>query len=737
MLQDKQGLLNVTIVRAQESSQVLDEEHLTFLADPGIADGQDTQPTIIHNAAFQTDDLDAYDSDCDDISSAKAVIMANLLSYGSDVLFEVPQHDTYQNDNMLNQSVQETQYFEQSLIDYVSDNKITSDSNIISYEQYLQQTQNIDLENKRVNESTAKLERYKERVKTFKQRLNVDLSNLFVDKKYFDIQKKENFLDNDRLLEHIICHEIMNIVMHANSVPVNVLPANNKCLVHDNLEIQRLEQENDYVFELLLSQDIVHICVNSLATRTDCHEMQNTFINEYNENLKLKAALTKKEHMVEKKFFDEVVLRCSRLENHTVNLELKLQHQKETKLDTKDVSIANLKKHIKSLKGKNVIEKDATTNMAKVIAPEMFKLDLEPLSPKVLKNRHAHIDYIKHTQENADILWELFEYARALKTLDSDLDSAYSHKTQDSNKPVLPSIGMKNSTSASRSQPSGNTKKNRISQTTSSNVKNKVEYHPRSVKSSSNKTNRVGEPVCTANVKHTLLNANFKLICVKCNQCMFDANHDMCFLEFVNDVNVHSKSKSAKRRTFTIVGNSCPLTRFTSTKVEPLMETTLKLVTTPNSEIKIYHRKTKVAKSVVQIVLWYLDSRCSKHMTGNRSQLINFVHKFMGTIRFGNDQIAKIMGYGDYQMGNVTISRVYYMEGLGHNLFSVGQFCDSDLEVAFRKHTCYICDLEGVDLLKGSRGSNLYTLSLEDMTSSSHICLLSKASKTKSWLWHR
>ncbi|GJX84215.1 retrotransposon protein, putative, unclassified, partial [Tanacetum coccineum] len=66
---------------------------------------------------------------------------------------------------------------------------------------------------------------------------------------------------------------------------------------------------------------------------------------------------------------------------------------------------------------------------------------------------------------------------------------------------------------------------------------------------------------------------------------------------------------------------------------------------------------------VVQIVLWYLDSGCSKHMTGNGSQLINFVHKFLGTVRFENDQIAKIMGYGDYQMGKVMISRVYYVEG--------------------------------------------------------------------------
>ncbi|GJW65225.1 retrovirus-related pol polyprotein from transposon TNT 1-94 [Tanacetum coccineum] len=86
---------------------------------------------------------------------------------------------------------------------------------------------------------------------------------------------------------------------------------------------------------------------------------------------------------------------------------------------------------------------------------------------------------------------------------------------------------------------------------------------------------------------------------------------------------------------------------------------------------------------------------------------------------------------------NVTISRVYYVEGLGHNLFSVGQFCDSNLEVAFRQHTCFIRNLEGVDLLMGSRGDNLYTLSLGNMMASSPICLLSKASKTKSWLWHR
>nr|GEU52461.1 retrovirus-related Pol polyprotein from transposon TNT 1-94 [Tanacetum cinerariifolium] len=97
----------------------------------------------------------------------------------------------------------------------------------------------------------------------------------------------------------------------------------------------------------------------------------------------------------------------------------------------------------------------------------------------------------------------------------------------------------------------------------------------------------------------------------------------------------------------------------------------------------------------------------------------------------------RIIGYGDYPLGNVTISRVYYVEGLGHNLFSVGQFCDADLEVAFQKNTCFIRNLKGVDLIFGSRDINLFTISLDDMLKTSLICLLSKASKTKSWLWHR
>ncbi|GJR97154.1 uncharacterized mitochondrial protein-like protein [Tanacetum coccineum] len=361
-------------------------------------------------------------------------------------------------------------------------------------------------------------------------------------------------------------------MMHDDSLPVNVLPVNNKYLVHDNLEIERLERGNDHLFELLLSQDIVHICVNSLATLTNYAKMEQDYIDEYSENLMLKAELSKKEHMVEKTVFDEVVLRCSRLKNRSVNLELKLQHQKETKLDAKDVSIAKLKKHIENFKGKNVVQKDATPNNAKVITSGVFKLDLVPLAPKLLKNKDAHIDYIKHSRENANTLREIVKHARALRPLDSDLDFAY-----------------------------------------------KIDQ-------------RIQEVLMY--VKDTY-------------PCLTKASEKLVVVTPINRTRrVRWKPTG---RTFTIDGNTCPLTRITSTKVELL-----------------------------------------------RKPLQN---------QFRNDQIAKIMSY--------------------------------DLEVAFRKHMCYVQNLDGSDLVSGSRDTNLYTISLDDMLKSSLICLLSKASKTKSWLWHR
>ncbi|GJZ15386.1 retrovirus-related pol polyprotein from transposon TNT 1-94, partial [Tanacetum coccineum] len=197
----------VLLVQAQASGQILHEEELAFLADPGILEGQATQTVITHNAAYQADDLDAYDSDCDELNTAKVALMANLSHYGSDALAEVHNHDNM-NNNMLNQAVQAMPSSEQSNVVTHSETEINSDSNIIPYSQYVIESQQaavqnsnssaqqdalilsvieqlktqvvnctkINLDNKSVNDTlTAELERYKEQVKVLKEGQNVDL----------------------------------------------------------------------------------------------------------------------------------------------------------------------------------------------------------------------------------------------------------------------------------------------------------------------------------------------------------------------------------------------------------------------------------------------------------------------------------------------------------------------------------------------------------------------------------
>ncbi|GJW94389.1 hypothetical protein Tco_0174061 [Tanacetum coccineum] len=162
---------------------------------------------ITHNAAYQADDLDAYDSDCNDFSTAKAVLMANLSSYGLGVLSEVPHSENTHND-MLNQSVQEMPYSEQTHLVNYPENEITSDSNIIPYSQYLLETQNATVQD--TNSSAQQdalilsLERYKEWVKLLEERKNLDLSTrekLIIDDiiqeknaQFADFEKEINYL---------------------------------------------------------------------------------------------------------------------------------------------------------------------------------------------------------------------------------------------------------------------------------------------------------------------------------------------------------------------------------------------------------------------------------------------------------------------------------------------------------------------------------------------------------------
>nr|GEW14845.1 integrase, catalytic region, zinc finger, CCHC-type, peptidase aspartic, catalytic [Tanacetum cinerariifolium] len=236
--------------------------------------------------------------------------------------------------------------------------------------------------------------------------------------------------------------------------------------------------------------------------------------------------------------------------------------------------------------------------------------------------------------------------------------------------------------------------------------KHEVEDHRMNVKFSKNK---MSVTTCNDSLNAKIVDVNF--VCASCGKCVLNEKHDMCVLKFVNSVNSRTKMPIAVP-----VSTREPKRTVAQSVAKPLKKT---------------------VASLVEIVLFIVDSGCSKHMMGNLKLLINFVEKFLGTVKFGNDQIAPILGYGDLVQGAVTIKQVYYVEELNHNLFSVGQFCDADLEVAFRKSTCYIHDLKGNDLLIGSRGTVLYPIILQDTTSPNPICLMAKATSSHAWLWHR
>nr|GFB51271.1 retrovirus-related Pol polyprotein from transposon TNT 1-94 [Tanacetum cinerariifolium] len=400
--------------------------------------------------------------------------------------------------------------------------------------------------------------------------------------------------------------------------------------------------------------------------------------------------------------------------------------------------ITALKEQLNKLKGKAVLTEVVSLNS---IDPELLKVDVTPLVPKLRKNRMAHTDYIKHTQEEAATLRKIVESERLLSPLNTSLVYAckYTRRIQEllmilqQTCPYLTDIGTKleavtpknktkqirHTAHSSESLSQDNTKNNRIRQTQKNAKKNKVEDHLRTVKSSLNKASVVDSKT-TSSVLNSVSNVNSYLKCASCNVCSISDNHDACAVDYINSVNANKKSKSVKTpvirkvskttgkvfktvghiwkptgRTFTLVGNVCPLTRIATPTIVP-----------PREPIPIVNNTDKPVVTLV-----YLRKPKTKKVSNKMEP---------------NNSWGSLSSNVPSSLFACRLSKS-----------SSGLFCDSDLEVAFRQHTCFIRNLDGVDLLTGSRGNNLYTLSIPDMVASSPICLLSKASKTKSWLWHR
>ncbi|GJT45253.1 hypothetical protein Tco_0953968 [Tanacetum coccineum] len=439
-----------------------------------------------------------------------------------------------------------------------------------------------------------------------------------LESKTFEVKMNQVLNENERLLEQVINKDIVNIIMNStvDNASVNVHECE-KCL---KLETELLNKkdfiEKETYDKLFRSYTTLEKHCISLEVDTQLNQeifqRDNSVSNQsalnfdqYFELNELKAQSQEKDTVI-KKLKERIKSLSGNMNKDKVKKDIEEIETINIELDhrEKDLVITALKDELRKLKGKDLADNVVTKN---TIAPEMLKNDVKPIAPKLLNNRTAHSDYLRHTLRT--LLHVNRECPQQPKFF------------------FLSSTGVKPSTSASGSQPSGNTKKDKIQQTPSSTQKNKVEAHSRTVKSSLKNKNCVVEPKGTANVQHSKLNANSEPLCVKCNGCMLFDNHDLCVLDFINDVNARAKSKSVKKsskrkvwkptrkvftnieytwrptgRTFTIVGNAFPLTKTTTPAEMPLRKPTALETDTPKPVVTlVYSRKPRKSKTNVLV----------------------------------------------------------------------------------------------------------------------------------------
>nr|GEY92311.1 integrase, catalytic region, zinc finger, CCHC-type, peptidase aspartic, catalytic [Tanacetum cinerariifolium] len=555
----------VLLVRAQASGQILHEEELTFLADPGIPEGQATQTVITHNVAYQADDLDAYDSDCDELNIAKVALMANLSHYGLNALAKVYNHDNV-NNNMINHAVQ---FF---------------------YDQ------------------------------TTKQALGFQI--------IFYLRKAQQFepkLYDGNVIEKtnvIVIHDSEETLMLAEETRSKMLlkhkdPMIPKCLSSNGtgcettscrvktfeVKMNKVLNKNERILEQVISKDIVNVIVNSSVDNAS----EN--VHECEKCLQLETELLNKKEFIEKETYDKLFSSFATLEKHCISLKVDSQLNQEIFQQNNSVS-----------------------NQSAPSFDHYFELnELKAQSQEkdmVISKLKERIKSLSGQMKEDKIKIELEE----IETINIELDHMVSKLVAENE-----------------------------------HLKQTYKQLYDSIKSTRKSFGDYSSQGCFEKLKGKALADDAITL------------HSTA-LEMLN-IDVEPLKP--------IVLNN----RITTTTEVPSRKSIVVDVDTPKPVVTlVYSRKPRISKStnpvrkykVVQNVLWYLDSGCSKHMTEDRFQLTNFVNKFLGIVKFGNDQAAKILGYGDYQIGNVTISRVYYVEGLGHNLFSVGQICDSNIEVAFR-----------------------------------------------------
>nr|GEV82114.1 retrovirus-related Pol polyprotein from transposon TNT 1-94 [Tanacetum cinerariifolium] len=597
------------------------EEELEFLADPGIAETSSNQYVITNNAAYQADDLDAYDFDCDELNSTKISLMANLSHYGSDNLAKSLELETLK--HTLFEHLKEKESLEQ---------KVTLLKNDFQKEE----SRNID---------------------------------------------RELALEMQALGFQNSCYLKRAQQLRPKLYDGSVIEKSNAIVIHDSEETLLLEDKSRTTIAEVPKEHPKVSMVNSRLKKLKFH------LASFDVTYKQLYDSIKSSRVRSKEQCDELIKQ--------VNLKSAKISDLNSSLQEKVFVITALRETLSKLKGKTVVIEAVTLH---TINPDLLKIDVAPLAPKLRNNKITHTDYLRHTQEETTTLREIVESERFLNPLNTSLTYAckYTKRIQElliilqqtcpcindlgtklmdvtpknnnqqirltkhipssgntpfnitssinvvSNTPVLSSTRVNLLSSASGSQPQGNTKNDRIQRTPRKAKKNKLEDHHRTVRPSLNKKKSVVDTKVISSVTNSKSNVNSDLKCATCNGCLFFDNHDSSVLAYINSVNASIKSKSVKKPvnrkiwqptgmmftivghiwrptgwTFTLVGNVCLLTGIATIAIVPLREPIPIESNTDKPIITlVYSRKSKAARKKVPVS----NSTIIKSLVANKTE---------------------------------------------------------------------------------------------------------------------
>ncbi|GJW89813.1 retrovirus-related pol polyprotein from transposon TNT 1-94 [Tanacetum coccineum] len=416
---------------------------------------------------------------------------------------------------------------------------------------------------------------------------------------------------------------------------------------HDEIEQKTLLIAHDNLIADCLSKEVFYVAMNSELNVSRFTEMHDAHTIVKARCLELKAELSNLHDKIQNDNHKELVKRFSNIEiTHAKHIEQTTENENlKSQIQTKIKSVT--KDHVKPT----------------VLAPGKYAIDVEPIPPRNRNNSEVHLDYLRHLKESVETLREIVEEAKVERPLDRSVVYAF-HYTKHSQELLEYAIS-----------------------TCSKDFNKRVKKHA--------PTPLIRKKQVTFEEQRDTSNSNTLIHVGQLNTQQTNVH-----VPPSTGVNCCTNASGSQSRSNTKKNKISPAKGVNKKKVEEHPRTNKSNLRTTNRVDSSHSSKRTVlnlnSDSVCQTCNKCLISANHDMCVVDYLQLV----KFIGIVRFGNDHFGAIMGYGDYVIGESVISRVYCVEGLGHNLFLVGQFCDSDLEVAFKKHTCYVRDTDGVELIK-------------------------------------